>query len=333
MPDFRVPDTAAESGQLRAAGLAAAGLWTASGSWCMNPAHLTDGWVPVHYVTTWPGGKRLAAKLVEVGLWTPEKRLGVSGWQFVGWLNDQRSAEQIATEKATNATRRELYGSPKLVAAIKERDADRCRYCARKVSWTDRRGSGGATFDHVIPIPQGGKNNLDNVVVACRGCNAGKGSRTPEQAGMELLPPPSKLERKLVPTQLGSSSGSSSELVSEPDENSAPHPHPHPSSRDFGGEGHLGNAGARPSARCAKHADVEHPPPCGACGQARRAAEAHDATADTRRALIAEAIDEARRDPRQRCEHGTDGGQLLHPDTGQSATCALCRRTARKESA
>lgn len=50
------------------------------------------------------------------------------------------------------------------------------------------------------------------------------------------------------------------------------------------------------------------------------------ANAEQQSGSLADAIERARRDPRQRCEHGTDGGLLLRPDTGKSATCPFCRR-------
>lgn len=56
-----------------------------------------------------------------------------------------------------------------------------------------------------------------------------------------------------------------------------PIPIPIPSSGSLRGEGHLSNAQARekrPLDRCPQHATDERPPPCGACGDARRAADA-----------------------------------------------------------
>lgn len=52
------------------------------------------------------------------------------------------------------------------------------------------------------------------------------------------------------------------------------------------------------------------------------------ANTEQQRGNLADEIERARRDPRQRCEHGTDGGLLLRPDTGKSATCPFCRRTS-----
>lgn len=41
---------------------------------------------------------------------------------------------------------------------------------------------------------------------------------------------------------------------------------------------------------------------------------------------IVQEIENARRDRRMECEHGTPGGSYRRPDTGKSATCASCRR-------
>lgn len=89
--------------------------------------------------------------------------------------------------------------------------------------------------------------------------------------------------------------------------------------------------GARPADRCPRHTGDEHPPPCGKCADARRAAEAWDLAESGRAEAIRRDIDAAIADPRQRCEHGTDGGRFTHPRTGKSATCALCRRAPTRE--
>lgn len=48
----------------------------------------------------------------------------------------------------------------------------RCRYCGAKLS--KRR----TTLDHVVPRSRGGADDLTNLVLACRGCNLCKGTRT-----------------------------------------------------------------------------------------------------------------------------------------------------------
>jgi HNH endonuclease len=69
--------------------------------------------------------------------------------------------------------------------AVRLRDRNLCRYCGIRVNWSDKRGPQGGTYDHVDPD---GDNSLDNIVVACRRCNAKKRDRTPEQAGLSLIP-------------------------------------------------------------------------------------------------------------------------------------------------
>ena len=50
------------------------------------------------------------------------------------------------------------------------RDLFRCRYCGRTAK-------DGAILeaDHVIPVKEGGKTELENLVTSCRECNLGKG--------------------------------------------------------------------------------------------------------------------------------------------------------------
>lgn len=58
---------------------------------------------------------------------------------------------------------------------VLRRDDHTCRYC------------GGAapdvklTVDHVTPVALGGSDSPDNLVAACRDCNAGKGSTSPDE--------------------------------------------------------------------------------------------------------------------------------------------------------
>lgn len=60
---------------------------------------------------------------------------------------------------------------------ILERDAYRCRYCG---------GHKDLCVDHVVPESQGGSDDDENLVCACRSCNSSKGARTPEQANIKL---------------------------------------------------------------------------------------------------------------------------------------------------
>ena len=66
-------------------------------------------------------------------------------------------------------------------ANIYVRDRHCCQYCGRKCP-TDE-----LTFDHVIPIVQGGGKSWENIVTCCVRCNHKKGGRTPQEAGLSLV--------------------------------------------------------------------------------------------------------------------------------------------------
>ena len=60
--------------------------------------------------------------------------------------------------------------------AVFARDEWRCQYCGR----------GAENLDHVLPRSRGGEHVWENVVAACRRCNAKKENRLPEEAGLRL---------------------------------------------------------------------------------------------------------------------------------------------------
>lgn len=64
------------------------------------------------------------------------------------------------------------------------RDGFMCGYCGEKKHADD------LTFDHVVPVIQGGKKSWTNIITACEPCNSRKEGRTPEQAKMKLLRKP-----------------------------------------------------------------------------------------------------------------------------------------------
>lgn len=122
-----------------------------------------------------------------------------------------------------------------------------------------------------------------------------------------------------VRSQPGSQNGSRSDRKSSP-------PTQSPNEETLGGGVPEANAHAsRPPERCPKHLTAPTSEPCGKCGDARRASAAWDDQDAGRRQAILRDVEAAIADPRQRCEHGTDGGRFTHPATGKSATCALCR--------
>jgi len=67
------------------------------------------------------------------------------------------------------------------------RDGHTCQYCGAKLL------SGELELEHVIPRARGGLSNWENLVAACRPCNARKADRTPVEAGMKLLRQPRRV--------------------------------------------------------------------------------------------------------------------------------------------
>jgi 5-methylcytosine-specific restriction endonuclease McrA len=67
---------------------------------------------------------------------------------------------------------------------IYARDNHTCQYCG------DPHALGELTFDHVVPVAQGGRKDWENIVTCCVSCNRRKGGRTPAEAGMRLLRQP-----------------------------------------------------------------------------------------------------------------------------------------------
>lgn len=63
------------------------------------------------------------------------------------------------------------------------RDHYTCQYCGKETREL--------TLDHVIPRYRGGEHVWENVVSACISCNRHKAGRTPEEARMKLIHPPS----------------------------------------------------------------------------------------------------------------------------------------------
>lgn len=80
---------------------------------------------------------------------------------------------------------RERKKDPELRAAVWTRDAGHCRYCDIEMNLNDKRSPHRPVLDHVDPTVAAGAINL---VSACHSCNARKNNRTPEAAGMVLLP-------------------------------------------------------------------------------------------------------------------------------------------------
>jgi len=88
--------------------------------------------------------------------------------------------------------RRRSYYVPFSRVNIYARDHSRCQYCGKQFQVSE------LTFDHVIPVSQGGRKNWENIVTSCIMCNRNKGGRTPPQAGMCVIRSPRRPTRPPV---------------------------------------------------------------------------------------------------------------------------------------
>ena len=77
---------------------------------------------------------------------------------------------------------------------IYDRTSGYCHICHRKMSFTNYGcpGQKGAwEIEHSVPRSKGGTHTWENVVAACRPCNARKEDRFLADTGMKLRRPPS----------------------------------------------------------------------------------------------------------------------------------------------
>ena len=152
----------------------------------------TDGFIPTaglaHIGAGIPAVRKRAAALVEVGLWEESD----GGWVIHDFLDYHPSKAERDVDRGYARRRWALNNNPGLRQAIRDRDGDNCRYCGVEVNWSDRKGRAGGTYDHVVPVTRGGTDDLENIVVCCRGCNNRKGDRLLEVSGLVLCQMPSE---------------------------------------------------------------------------------------------------------------------------------------------
>jgi hypothetical protein len=147
-----------------ATGNEACGAWIRAVAWAAR--HSVDGFVPraaAHAIAP----KKVWTRLVQA---TAGGDTGLAAECDGGYVLQSGFARTPAPDSGTWS--RSSY------ATVYERDGRACRYCG---STQD------LTIDHVVPRCQGGGDEADNLVVACRSCNSRKGGRTPDEAGMTLL--------------------------------------------------------------------------------------------------------------------------------------------------
>lgn len=80
------------------------------------------------------------------------------------------AAQREAVERETRKLRQLL------TTAVVLRDGTACRYCGTPTLLTYKGHPQRRTLDHIIPQAYGGKDELDNLVLACSSCNSKKGA-------------------------------------------------------------------------------------------------------------------------------------------------------------
>lgn len=224
---FKVDDKAHDHPKFRRPSLAAIGLWTMAGSWSGD--NRTDGFIPATIPRRWSATRKHVEELVAAGLWEPAEVDGEPGWRYHDWPDHQPEKEDTADAlgRARWARKNALSKNRRTCDAVVARDGGLCRYCGVDVNFRDRKGPRGGTYDHVDPrildAPGFYKANaMANVVVACRRCNGRKRDRTPEEAGMPLLPIGTTAAAVAATRGAGSDSGSDSGSHSRSHSDQAP---------------------------------------------------------------------------------------------------------------
>lgn len=89
-----------------------------------------------------------------------------------------RAPSVVRLQRQVHVRRRARAGLSR--RAVMLRDRYRCQYC----------GQPAEDVDHVLPRSRGGPHAWENVVAACRTCNARKQDHTPAEAGLRLVAAP-----------------------------------------------------------------------------------------------------------------------------------------------
>jgi 5-methylcytosine-specific restriction endonuclease McrA len=107
------------------------------------------------------------------------KQMRAEGLDFDAAIRVLEAGEKRADN--TNAERQARYRERRAISqaqwdAIRgrvfERDGFKCGYCGAAAD---------LVCDHVTPLVAGGTNDLDNLITACRSCNASKGGKLLEE--------------------------------------------------------------------------------------------------------------------------------------------------------
>lgn len=142
--------------------------------------------IAVHLRMSAQDAEQLIAELIDAELIDPAVVNGVRTYRLHGWEKRQYTSDSSAGRMQRYRSKRRASGLPilgdysKFKPVLIERDGPLCVYCS---------SSEKIVVDHMVPIALGGTDDLDNLALACKACNAGKAGRTPELAGLKIISP------------------------------------------------------------------------------------------------------------------------------------------------
>ncbi|MGV0391497.1 HNH endonuclease [Corynebacterium phoceense] len=139
-----------------------------------SAAHLTDGIVEMGSLAqVAPGRERAVLDVLKTAGIAEETKL--DGRYIVRLILDDeefvhmRRREEVEQDRNRAKDKR----TPGLLAQVRVRDGDVCRWCAKSVSWSNRRGRRAATYDSLTKHKN---STVDTLVVSCKTCNSRRGN-------------------------------------------------------------------------------------------------------------------------------------------------------------
>src|SRR5690606_6740942 len=91
--------------------------------------------------------------------------------------NPEKNRVNANKHRALKVSAEGSYTNADIDAQYK-RQKGRCYYCGCKMVRVANLPNS-ATVDHVVPLDRGGRNSLDNLVIACKPCNSSKADKMP----------------------------------------------------------------------------------------------------------------------------------------------------------
>ena len=217
--------------------LEAKSMWFHAAVWC--GAQNNDGLLPgdalplIAFTASVPAHlvDDATTRLVKSTLWARKPKAAGGGFEIMDWLEYQPSRQQVKDRAVAQEVSAEIEAlhdwlhkkavGKKVKALINARDGGWCRYCGELTTVTigDRRSPHRKTYDLIDPAARWDTDvsavsaaEIAQIAelwaIACGWCNSIKGRRTPDEAGMFLVEPPSTRRNFLpVSARTGSRAG------------------------------------------------------------------------------------------------------------------------------